>query len=137
MILNKSNGIIAISQKINNWLINNKNIDENKIVTIHYGIKIDKQIKKINNKKIVGMAARMLPWKGWDKVIETASILNELNSNYKFLLAGSDDQNLTSATLTGNILEIKIRISKIIVLDLFLSTNRFKLMVLNIGFESK
>jgi hypothetical protein len=39
--------------------------------------------------------------------------------------------------LNGNILEVKIRISKIIVLDLFLSTNRFKLMILNIGFESK
>ena len=39
--------------------------------------------------------------------------------------------------LSGNILEIKIRISKFIVLDLFLSTNRVKLMVLNIGFESK
>ena len=39
--------------------------------------------------------------------------------------------------LNANILEVKIRISKFIVLDLFLSTNRVKLMVLNIGFESK
>jgi len=39
--------------------------------------------------------------------------------------------------LSGNILEIKIRIGKIIILDLFLSTNRVKLMILNIGFESK
>ena len=39
--------------------------------------------------------------------------------------------------LSGNILEVKVRIGKIIVLDLFLSTNRVKLMVLNIGFESK
>ena len=39
--------------------------------------------------------------------------------------------------LNGNILEVKIRASKVIILDLFLSTNRFKLMVLNIGFESK
>ena len=39
--------------------------------------------------------------------------------------------------LNGNILEVKIRVSKVIILDLFLSTNRFKLMVLNIGFESK
>ena len=39
--------------------------------------------------------------------------------------------------LNANILEVKIRISKFIVLDLFLSTNRIKLMVLNIGFESK
>ena len=39
--------------------------------------------------------------------------------------------------LSSNILEVKIRISKFIILDLFLSTNRFKLMVLNIGFESK
>ena len=39
--------------------------------------------------------------------------------------------------LSGNILEVKVRIGKIILLDLFLSTNRVKLMVLNIGFESK
>jgi len=39
--------------------------------------------------------------------------------------------------LNANILEVKIRISKFIVLDLFLSANRIKLMVLNIGFESK
>lgn len=39
--------------------------------------------------------------------------------------------------LSGNILEVKIRIGKIIILDLFISTNRFKLMILNIGFESK
>ena len=39
--------------------------------------------------------------------------------------------------LSRNILEIKIRLGKIIILDLFLSTNRFKLMILNIGFESK
>ncbi len=39
--------------------------------------------------------------------------------------------------LSGNILEIKIRLGKIIILDLFLSNNRFKLMILNIGFENK
>jgi hypothetical protein len=39
--------------------------------------------------------------------------------------------------LSGNILEIKVRLGKIIILDLFLSTSRFKLMILNIGFESK
>ena len=39
--------------------------------------------------------------------------------------------------LSGDIIEIKIRISKFIILDLFISTNRFKLIVLNIGFESK
>ncbi len=91
--LKNSNGIIAISQKIKKWLINNKGINENKITKIHYGIKINKQIKKMNNKKVVGMAARMLPWKGWDKIIDTAFILNKMNPNYKFLLAGSDDQN--------------------------------------------
>ena len=37
--------------------------------------------------------------------------------------------------LSSNILEVKIRIGKFIILDLFLSTNRFKLMILNIGFE--
>ena len=39
--------------------------------------------------------------------------------------------------LSGNILEMKIRLGKVIILDLFLSTSRVKLMILNIGFESK
>jgi hypothetical protein len=39
--------------------------------------------------------------------------------------------------LSGNILEVKVRLGKIILLDLFLSTSRIKLMILNIGFESK
>mgnify|MGYP000884793996 FL=1 len=32
--------------------------------------------------------------------------------------------------LSGNIVEVKIRIGKIIILDLFISTNRIKLMIL-------
>ena len=38
------------------------------------------------------MAARMLSWKGWDKVIETAYYLKELGVNFTLKLAGSDDE---------------------------------------------
>ena len=38
------------------------------------------------------MAARILPWKGWDKVLETAFYLKKLNVNFKLKLAGSDDE---------------------------------------------
>jgi glycosyltransferase involved in cell wall biosynthesis len=92
-ILNHSDGVIAISNKISNWLIEERNINSNLITTIHYGVKIRQRDKKLPNKKTVGMAARMVPWKGWDKVIDTAVLLKEQNVDFNLILAGSDDIN--------------------------------------------
>ena len=39
------------------------------------------------------MAARILPWKGWDKVIETSYYLKELGVDFTLKLAGSDDED--------------------------------------------
>lgn len=89
--LNDSDGIIAISNKIKIWLIEEKKIDPNKINTIHYGVEI-KTRNKIEKKELkIGMAARILPWKGWDKVLEVAHSLSKKNINFKLILAGSDD----------------------------------------------
>ncbi|GIR20712.1 hypothetical protein CM15mP35_09730 [bacterium] len=38
------------------------------------------------------MAARILPWKGWDKVLETALILKQKGVQFNLKLAGSDDE---------------------------------------------
>ena len=40
----------------------------------------------------IGMAARMLPWKGWDKVIQTAHFLKKEGVEFNLKLAGSDDE---------------------------------------------
>ena len=91
-ILNNSNGVIAISNKINKWLVDERNIKQNIITTIHYGVKINDRAYKNKHNNTIGMAARILPWKGWDKVLETAFYLKKLNVNFKLKLAGSDDE---------------------------------------------
>ena len=93
IILNNSDGVIAISDKIHNWLLNKRGIHKNKITTIHYGVQIKERINKTEFKNVIGTAARFLPWKGWTKVIETAAKLRDLNLDFKLLLAGSDDEN--------------------------------------------
>ena len=90
--MNRSNGVIAISNKVNRWLIEDLAIKSEKIKTIHYGIEIKNRDKKNYKNNSIGMAARMLSWKGWDKVIETAYYLKELGVNFTLKLAGSDDE---------------------------------------------
>ena len=91
-ILNSSEGVIAISEKIKSWLILNKGIDNKKIEVIHYGVEIKKRNKKNMMDNSIGMAARMLPWKGWDKVLETALFLKQKGVQFNLKLAGSDDE---------------------------------------------
>ena len=91
-ILNRSEGVIAISEKIKSWLILNKGIDNKKIEVIHYGVDIKKRNKKNMMDNSIGMAARMLPWKGWDKVIQTAHFLKKEGVKFNLKLAGSDDE---------------------------------------------
>ena len=56
-------------------------------------MKIKERNNKTEFKNVIGTAARFLPWKGWNKVIETAAKLRDLNLEFKLLLAGSDDEN--------------------------------------------
>ena len=91
-ILNNSNGVIAISSKIKRWLVDERSIKQNLISTIHYGVKIKDRSLRNKHNNTIGMAARILPWKGWDKVLETAFYLKKLNVNFKLKLAGSDDE---------------------------------------------
>ena len=91
-ILNSSEGVIAISEKIKSWLILDKGIDNENIEVIHYGVEIKNRNKKNMMNNSVGMAARMLPWKGWDKVIQTAYFLKKEGVEFNLKLAGSDDE---------------------------------------------
>lgn len=95
-ILNRSNGVIAISDKINTWLVEDRNIRKNLVTTIHYGVKINNRTSKFINTNNIGMAARILPWKGWDKVLETAHYLKKEGVNFNLKLAGSDDEGYLS-----------------------------------------
>ena len=91
-ILNSSEGVIAISDKIKSWLILNKGIHKENIEVIHYGVEIKNRNKKNMMNNSIGMAARMLPWKGWDKVIQTAHFLKKEGVEFNLKLAGSDDE---------------------------------------------
>ena len=86
-ILNNSNGVIAISNKINNWLVDERSIKQDLISTIHYGVKINNRPTRNKHKNTIGMAARILPWKGWDKVLETAFYLKNSDVNFELGLA--------------------------------------------------
>ena len=90
-ILNQSAGVIAISKNIKTWLIRDIKIYEQLISVIHYGIKIKDRKPKLQNNNVLGMAARMLPWKGWLQVLEVANLLKIDGFNFKLRLAGSDD----------------------------------------------
>ena len=90
-ILNSSEGVIAISEKIKSWLISDKGINNENIEVIHYGVEIKERNKKNMMNNSVGMAARILPWKGWDKVIQTAYFLKKEGVEFNLKLAGSDD----------------------------------------------
>jgi len=92
IVLNRSAGVIAISNRIKEWLILDRKIKSSKILTIHYGVKIKNRKVKKNVSRTIGMAARILPWKGWDKVLEVADFLNKNQVNFKLKLAGSDDE---------------------------------------------
>lgn len=92
IILNNSNGVIAISNKINRWLVKERGINPNLISTIHYGVKIKDRPPRNKHNNTIGMAARILPWKGWDKVLETAFYLKNSDVNFELKLAGSDDE---------------------------------------------
>jgi len=91
-IVNSSVGVIAISEKIKIWLISEKEINEEIISVIHYGVEIKNRETKTSNNNSIGMAARILPWKGWDKVLETALILKQKGVQFNLKLAGSDDE---------------------------------------------
>ena len=38
--------------------------------------------------------------------------------------------------LNSDVVEVKLRISKLVILDIFLSKKKFKFLVFNLGFES-
>ena len=54
-ILNNSNGVIAISNKINDGLLV-KGIKQDLIITIHYGVKINDRPNRNKHGNTIGMA---------------------------------------------------------------------------------
>ncbi len=87
--VNRASSIISISEKVKSWLIRNK--IKNDINVVYYAVGNHLSSHKPSNSNIIGMAARYLPWKGWDNLLEVASKLSEQNFDFQLHLAGSDD----------------------------------------------
>ena len=101
-ILKQSDKIIAPSSYFKNILINEYNIDENKIeiypssgVDPKYFYKKSKKIAleelKLNSQnKYIGYVSRIEKNKGWDTYVEAIKILNQkLNKDVKFIIVGN------------------------------------------------
>ena len=88
-IIRKADSVIAISEKVKLWLASSR-INQ-KVSVVLYGIEPKEITHKFKGSNHIGMAARFLPWKGWDRVIEVA--LNLKSKDYPFYLhlAGPDD----------------------------------------------
>ena len=109
-IINRSAGVIAISNSIESWLLNGMKVKNRNIKVIHYGINLkirNKNKIRDKNKNTIGMAARILPWKGFDKTLNVAEKLVQKEFNFKLLLAGSDDINYKK-TLIKKTKDLKI-----------------------------
>lgn len=102
LYLNKSDGIIAVSQFTKNMIIHNFGIAEEKICLISNGIDLedyqqhsqsDSVIKKYKQPEdiLIFGIGRLIERKGFDKAIEAISIVKEKGYNVHYIIAGVGD----------------------------------------------
>ena len=87
--INRAGAVIAISEKVKSWLVSRGVVND--IEVILYGIEPKKEYHNFQDSHEIGMAARFLPWKGWENLIAVVSRINELGFSFNLHLAGSDD----------------------------------------------
>ena len=88
--INRSKVIVAISDKVKKWLISRR--VSNNIQVVLYGIQQKERSHIPPNNNIIGMAARFLEWKGWDKLLDVAFDLKKRGVSFQLHLAGPDDE---------------------------------------------
>ena len=89
IFVNKSDKVIAISEKVRSWLTSNKVIKD--IDVILYGVVPKTRFHSQENNQQIGMAARFLPWKGWVNLLDVTAFLNGLGFSFNLHFAGPDD----------------------------------------------
>ena len=89
LFINRADKVIAISEKVKSWLISRGVVSH--INVIHYGIEPKNKYHNSQDSCQIGMAARFLPWKGWEDLITVVSRINELGFLFNLHLAGPDD----------------------------------------------
>ena len=100
-IYGRVNIALAISGVIRKNLIATTPLIENKIILVHNGIDINKfdpakaernktrdEFNFADNEIVIGMMGRFSPGKGHEEFLNSAKILNGLNNNLKFVVAG-------------------------------------------------
>ncbi len=88
-IIRKADSVIAISEKVKLWLASSR-VNQNVSVVL-YGIEPREVTHNFKGNNHIGMAARFLPWKGWDRVIKVALNLKSRGYPFYLHLAGPDD----------------------------------------------
>ena len=89
IMINRADTVIAISEQVKLWLISRRVVND--ITVILYGGEPKQKFHTPEDFNQIGMAARFLPWKGWENLIAVASRINELGFPCNLHLAGPDD----------------------------------------------
>lgn len=97
--------IVAVSEECRRFVLENEKADPAKVSLIHHGIPFEtltasteerkaKLIRRfgLDGKFIIGTVARLIPWKGYVAIAETAALLAGEMPDAHFLWAGEGDQ---------------------------------------------
>jgi glycogen synthase len=92
--MEEADKIIAVSNKIKDRCIYNYGIDPSKIEVVHNATSPMNDVihlKRNSNEKIVLFAGRITMQKGPEYFVEAAKLVNSINPNVKFVVAGDGD----------------------------------------------
>lgn len=98
--------VVAISNESKEFIIKKEKAYYPKVKLIHHGIRIQERLdaidefKKANyiekfnlkDKIVIGVVSRLVEWKGLKYIIDAAKEIQLINSNCKFVIVGSGDQ---------------------------------------------
>jgi glycosyltransferase involved in cell wall biosynthesis len=91
MIANRfADHIFAVSASIRDYLVENEKIPAEKIDVIPNGLPERLEIERRDRStKTIGGAGRLVPQKNFERFLRLARVLQEIDSSYRFLVAGS------------------------------------------------
>ncbi|TND09359.1 MAG: glycosyltransferase [Bacteroidetes bacterium] len=97
--------IVAVSEECKKFVLENEKADPLKVTMIHHGIPLEKLSASTDERKqelirrfslegkfVIGTVARLIPWKGYKTIVETAAIIVQEIPEAHFLFSGEGDQ---------------------------------------------
>jgi glycosyltransferase involved in cell wall biosynthesis len=95
----RANAVVAISQAVKEWLVQERRIPSERIRVIHYGIESDPLAKanydlrrswNLDGEFVIGSIGRLEPLKGFQTLIQAMPILLQKLPNASLVIAGHD-----------------------------------------------